>query len=68
MEVDDKKEDNGASWAEFGLWTISVFMLFSSMIYGISYDNDEKSFSRLAIGIIAFGFAAVIREIRKSKK
>lgn len=62
---EDKKE--GASLAEIGLWCSSVCMLISSMIYGINLNNEDKWFSRLTLGIICFGFAGIIREIRKRK-
>ncbi len=67
MESEDKK-DKGASFVELVLWYTAVFMLMSSMTYGILLNNSDKWFSRVTVAVIAIGFAGVIREIRKARK
>lgn len=59
------ESNNHPSFIEQILYYTAGFMLFSSLMY---FSNPEKWFSRLAIGVIAIGFAGVMREIRKSRK
>lgn len=61
-------KNNGASLAEIGLWTTSVVMLINSKIYGIFNSDTSGWFFRISIGVVSFGFAGVIREIRKLKE
>lgn len=59
------ESNNHPSFIEQILYYTAGFMLFSSLMY---FSSPEKWFSRLALGMIAFGFAGVMREIRKSRK
>jgi hypothetical protein len=53
------------SLMELVMYFTAGFMLFSSLMHS---GSPDKWFSRLALSVIAIGFAGVMREIRKSRK
>lgn len=59
------ESNNHESLIESIMYFTAALMLFSSLMH---FGNPDKWFSRLALGIIAIGFAGVMREIRKSRK
>jgi hypothetical protein len=63
------KESKGASFAEWALWFWGGFSLFSAMVWmAIEPDNNWHWFSRFALGAICFGFAGIMRELRKTRE
>lgn len=63
----NKTEKSEPSFIEMVLYYTAGFFLFSAFVYSIS-NTPDKWFSRITIAIISFGFAGVIREIRKARK
>jgi hypothetical protein len=63
------KESKGASTIEWVLWAWGITNLFSAIMWTFTGSSDKWLwFSRLALGVICFGFAGVIREIRKLRE
>jgi len=59
------ESNNQQSLIELIMYSTAGFMLFSSLMHS---GSPDKWFSRLALSVIAIGFAGVMREIRKSRK
>lgn len=62
--MEDKKNEIG--FIEYTLYFFAGFNLLSSFIYQIFEEElSDKWFSRTCLAMICFGFAGVIRAIRK---
>ena len=67
MESKSKENRSSASLAEWLLWFWAGTGTFSGIMWTLTEpDNKWLWFSRYALGAICFGFAGVIRAIRKS--
>ena len=67
------KESKGPGIFESLMFFIGVFSMLSGMIWTfVGLGSEEQDiwswFSRFALGVISFGFAGVIREIRKLRE
>jgi len=71
-KLKENKPNSFPSMLELVMMACGFMGLFSAMMWtlvGIGDDepNNWLWFSRFALGIVCFGFAGVMREIRKSK-
>jgi hypothetical protein len=70
--MESKSKDKGPGIIEFAMYIWGAINLASGMIWTFTSLSDEEPdiwawFSRYALGVMCFGFAGVIREIRKSR-
>ena len=71
--MESKGNSVPASFIEILLLSVGVVSMLSGAIWTFTGLGDEEKdiwtwFSRFALGVICFGFAGVIREIRKLRK
>jgi TM2 domain-containing membrane protein YozV len=67
--LEKNNNHRGQGWVESLLFWYGGFNVFSSIMYVVSEPDDNwKWFSRMALALVLFGFAGIMREIRLNNK
>ena len=68
-EKNKKEENSWTLWIEYILFTQSLGMAFSAIMWTFTQPTDHWLwFSRAIVSMMCFGFYGIVRSIRKNKE